>query len=162
MKILAYTSPAVGHLLPMSALLAELSRRGHTVHVRTLSSGVDVGRRIGFTADTVDPRIEATEMDDWKGTNARGALNLGVKVFGRRAEYEVGDLADAITRIQPDAMLVDVNCWVRCRLLGVLYAIHPAATSAWGATVWTGPETTAWLLGPGSRCRRARNGDPRA
>ena len=42
--ILAYTSPALGHLLPISALLTELSRRGHTVHVRTLSTGVEIGR----------------------------------------------------------------------------------------------------------------------
>ena len=33
--ILAYTSPALGHLFPISALLSELSRRGHKIHLRT-------------------------------------------------------------------------------------------------------------------------------
>ena len=38
--ILAYTSPGLGHLFPISALLTELSRRGHKIHLRTLSTGV--------------------------------------------------------------------------------------------------------------------------
>ena len=109
--ILAYTSPALGHLLPISALLTELSRRGHTVHVRTLSTGVEIGQRLGFTADAIDPRIEAIEQDDWKATNPVAALKLSVEVFTRRATYEVADLADAVARLRPDALLVDVNCW---------------------------------------------------
>jgi UDP:flavonoid glycosyltransferase YjiC (YdhE family) len=98
-------------LLPISALLSELARRGHTVHVRTLSSGVETGQSLGFTADAIDPRIEEIEHDDWKASNARAALALGVAVFGRRAVHEVADLADATAHVGPDAMLVDVNCW---------------------------------------------------
>ena len=109
--ILAYTSPALGHLLPISALLAELSRRGHTVHVRTLSTGVEIGQRLGFVADAIDPRIEEIEQDDWKATNPVAALKRSVAVFTRRATHEVSDLADAVTRVRPDALLVDVNCW---------------------------------------------------
>jgi UDP:flavonoid glycosyltransferase YjiC (YdhE family) len=109
--ILAYTSPALGHLLPISALLAELSGRGHTVHLRTLSTGVGVGHRLGFTTDAIAPRIEGIELDDWKATNPPAALKLSVAAFGRRAVYEVADLADAVGRVNPDALLVDVNCW---------------------------------------------------
>ena len=109
--VLAYTSPALGHLLPVGALLAELARRGHAVHVRTLSSGVDIARRLGFTADAIDPRIEAIPLDDWKATNPRAALKLSVAAFGRRAVHEVTDLAEAVARVRPDAVLVDVNCW---------------------------------------------------
>jgi len=109
--ILAYTSPALGHLLPISALLLELSHRGHTVHVRTHSSGVEIGQRLGFTADAIDARIEGIEQDDWRATNPLAALKLSVGVFGRRAVHEVADLADAVTRVQPNALLVDVNCW---------------------------------------------------
>jgi hypothetical protein len=36
---------------------------------------------------------------------------LSVAVFGRRAVHEVADLADAVGRVHPDALLVDVNCW---------------------------------------------------
>lgn len=109
--ILAYTSPALGHLLPMTSLLAELSDRGHAVHVRTLSTGLDAARRLGFTAEPIDPRIEAIEIDDWKAANPRDALKLGVSAFGRRAEFETADLSGAVRQVRPDALLVDVNCW---------------------------------------------------
>jgi UDP:flavonoid glycosyltransferase YjiC (YdhE family) len=109
--ILAYTSPALGHLLPISSLLSELSRRGHMVHVRTLSTGLEIGQKLGFTTDAIDSQIEGIELDDWKATNRRAALTLGVAAFGRRAVYEVADLTDAVARVHPDALLVDVNCW---------------------------------------------------
>lgn len=109
--ILAYTSPALGHLLPMSALLSGLSSRGHRVHVRTLSAGVEIARELGFAADPIDPRIEAIELEDGEEANPRAALKSGVATFGRRAAHEVADLGDAIARVAPDALLVDVNCW---------------------------------------------------
>jgi MGT family glycosyltransferase len=109
--ILAYTSPALGHLLPISALMSELASRGHTVHVRTLSTGVNVARRLGFTVDVIGQKIEAIQQDDWTGTNPVAALKLSVEVFSRRAVYEVADLADAVAGVRPDALLVDVNCW---------------------------------------------------
>jgi len=110
-RILAYTSPALGHLFPISTLLSELSRRGHTIHLRTLSTGAEVGQRLGFSTDAIDPRIAAIQHDDWKATNPRAALKLSVAVFGRRAVYEVPDLASAVARVHPDGLLVDVNCW---------------------------------------------------
>src|ERR1700754_3433569 len=109
--ILVYTSPALGHLFPISALLLELSGRGHNIHLRTLSAGVEMGRSLGFATDAVDPRIEAIAHDDWKATNSRAALKRAVDVFCRRAAYEVADFTDAITRTRPDALIVDINCW---------------------------------------------------
>jgi MGT family glycosyltransferase len=109
--ILAYTSPALGHLFPFSALLSELSGRGHTIHLRTLSTGVEIARSLGFITDIIDPRIEATVHEDWKASNPRAALKMAVDVFGQRAAYEIADFADAVTRTRPDALIVDVNCW---------------------------------------------------
>ncbi len=109
--ILAYTSPALGHLFPFSALLSELADRGHKIHLRTLSTGVEMGRRLGFTTDAIDPRISGIVHDDWKASNPRAALKKAVDVFCRRAAYEVPDFADAVARTRPDALLVDVNCW---------------------------------------------------
>jgi MGT family glycosyltransferase len=109
--ILAYTSPALGHVLPMSALLSELSRRGHSVHLRTFSAGVEIGQRLGFTTDTIDPRIEAIQHDDWKASNPGAGLKRAFAVFGQRARLEVADLTDAIARVDPDALLIDVLCW---------------------------------------------------
>ena len=109
--ILAYTSPALGHLFPISALLSELSQRGHKIHLRTLAAGVQTGRQLGFTSDGIDPQIEAIVHDDWKAPNSRAALKRAVEVFRRRAPYEVGDLTDAVARVHPDALIIDVNCW---------------------------------------------------
>jgi MGT family glycosyltransferase len=109
--ILAYTSPALGHLLPISALLSELSRRGHVIHLRTLSTGVEIGQRLGFTTEAIDPRIERIELDDWKATNPVASLRISVEVFGHRAMHEVADLAETVSHTRPDALLVDVNCW---------------------------------------------------
>ena len=109
--ILAYTSPALGHLFPFSALLAELAGRGHKIHLRTLSTGVEMGRRLGFTTDAIDPRIEAIVHEDWKASNPRAALKMAVDVFCRRAAYEVADFTDVVTRTRPDALIVDVNSW---------------------------------------------------
>ncbi|KKW66056.1 glycosyl transferase [Mycolicibacterium elephantis] len=109
--ILAYTSPALGHLLPMSAVLTELANRGHEIHLRTLSHGVETGRSLGFATETIDPGIEAITQDDWQGSNPIAALRISASVFGRRAEREVDDLAAAVTDVMPDALLIDVNCW---------------------------------------------------
>lgn len=109
--ILAYTSPALGHLFPISALLTELSRRGHKIHLRTLSTGVETGQRLGFVTDAIAPRIEAIVHDDWKAPNIRAALKMAIEVFCRRAVQEVSDFTDAVARVRPDAVIVDVNCW---------------------------------------------------
>ncbi|MGE2713466.1 glycosyltransferase [Mycolicibacterium litorale] len=109
--ILAYTSPALGHMLPMSALLLELAHRGHRIWLRTYSECVDMGQRFGFDADAIDPRIETITLDDWRTTDPRRALTLGVTALARRAEHEVADLAEAVAVVRPDALLIDVNCW---------------------------------------------------
>lgn len=110
-KILAYTSPALGHALPISALLSELSGRGHEIRLRTLTAGIELGQRLGFATDAIDSRIEAIEHDDWKASSPPAGLKRAFAVFGRRAPLEVADVADAIARIHPDALLVDVLCW---------------------------------------------------
>src|SRR4051812_26134409 len=90
---------------------SELSRRGHAIHLRTLSAGVEVGRRFGFATDTIDARIEAIEHDDWKASNPPAALKRAFAVFGRRASAEIADVGDAIARVEPDELLIDMMCW---------------------------------------------------
>ena len=110
-RILAYTSPALGHALPISALLSELARRGHEIHLRTLHAAVETGQHLGFNTDTIDPRIAAIEHDDWKASKPPDGLKRAFAVFGRRAPLEIADLADAVEHVKPDALLVDVLCW---------------------------------------------------
>ena len=109
--ILAYGSPALGHLYPLGALLRELGRRGHRVHLVTLAAGVHVMRAVGVDAEPVDPRIEAVAGRDRLAPNALGVLAETIDVLCRRAVIEVDDLRGALARVRPDAVIVDANCW---------------------------------------------------
>ena len=110
-KILAYNTPALGHLFPTSVLLSELRNRGHQVALRTLAAGVELGRDLGFATEAVDPRIEDMPLDDYAAPNSKEALPRALAVFARRAEFEVDDLRKAIEDEAPDVVIVDANCW---------------------------------------------------
>ncbi|OBF55499.1 glycosyl transferase [Mycobacterium sp. 852002-53434_SCH5985345] len=109
--ILAYGSPALGHLLPAGALLAELAARGHEVHARTMAAGVATMRGVGVHAEPVAPDIEAIVGEDWRARNALEVLKLTIDVLCRRAVLEVEDLRRAVDAVRPDAVIVDANCW---------------------------------------------------
>jgi MGT family glycosyltransferase len=109
--VLAYTSPARGHLYPISALLVELQRRGHRIELRTLSEEVAQTRGRGFQAAAIDPAIEEIVMEDWRAPNARAALACALDTFAARAPLEVLDLRDAIRDADPDVLVIDANCW---------------------------------------------------
>lgn len=109
--VLAYTSPAIGHLFPFCALLTELASRGHRVHVRTLHAGVDLCRQLGFTAERVDPRIESLQSQDWTTGSALRVVSKTVEVLAGRAAIEVADIDGAVSSVNPDVVLVDANCW---------------------------------------------------
>jgi MGT family glycosyltransferase len=109
--ILAYTSPALGNLYPLCALLSALHERGHHIELRTLARGVPCGRRLGFVTAPIDERIESIEMTDWMAANGREALRVAFDVFGSRAPLEVEDLMAAIETERPDALIVDPNTW---------------------------------------------------
>lgn len=107
MRILAYTSPARGHLTPMMGPLLELHRRGVEVHVRTLAASVESVRAAGLAAGPISPAIEAVVHDDHE---ARVQLTSGARSFAtlrRRAKHEVPDLEAALAEVRPDVVLVD-------------------------------------------------------
>ena len=109
-KYLAYTSPARGHLYPIVDTLIELRRRGHEVAVRTIAAEVQRMERLGFSATAIAPEIEAIEPDDYLARTPVGANTRILKTFARRGEHEIGDLQRAIAEVEPDALLIDVNC----------------------------------------------------
>jgi MGT family glycosyltransferase len=111
MRVLAYTSPARGHLYPLVPILLELRRRGHETAVLTLASEVQRIGELGIETAAISARVEGIEMDDYKGRlqPMRGARAMAV--FASRAKHDAPDLEAAIERERPDALLVDVNCW---------------------------------------------------
>jgi MGT family glycosyltransferase len=109
--ILAYTSPAIGHLFPMTPLLLELQQRGHDVHLRTIGSQVELMRSLGFHAEPVDPAILAVTHPDWEAGNPREALEVAIRTFCGRGEIDGPDLQRAVDAVDPDLLLVDVNAW---------------------------------------------------
>lgn len=120
-RILAYTSPARGHLFPLTPILLELRRRGHEIALRTLASQVEQMRSLGFDAAPISEHIEAIEFDDWRARSPRRALEQSVRTFCARAEHDAPDLSQAIAEERPDAVIADIGSW------GAL-----AAAEAWG------------------------------
>jgi MGT family glycosyltransferase len=153
-RILAYTSPARGHLFPVTPIVLELRRRGHEVSVRTLASQVETMRGLGVEAEPIDPAIEAIEHDDYLARTPIGAIKRALRTFSQRALHEVPDLQRAIERQRPDALLVDVNSFGA-----------QAAAEAWGGpwAVWCPypiplPSRDAPPFGPGLRPARGALG----
>jgi MGT family glycosyltransferase len=120
-RVLAYTSPARGHLYPLVPILDELAVRGHDISIRTLDSQVPLMRERGFVASPIDGGIEQLVHDDYKARTPQGSLRRGVAKFAARAEHEVGDMRAAIEAERPDVILVDAMSWGAS-----------AAAAAWG------------------------------
>lgn len=110
-RILAYTSPAKGHLYPVTSILRELQSRGHDVEVRTLASEMDTMRALGFRAVPVDPRVEAVALQDWRHRSPQKALAASVSAFVERAPFDAADLERAIEQENPAVVIVDINSW---------------------------------------------------
>ena len=125
-RILAYTTPARGHLFPLVPILDQLSRRGHQIALRTLAAEVPSMRARGFDAASISDRIEAIAHDDWRANNPRAALARVVRTITQRADHDAPDLRRAIDQERPDALLVDIAAW------GALAA----------AEAWAGPWAT--------------------
>ena len=107
MRVLAYTSPARGHLTPMMGPLLELHRRGAEVHVRTLAAGVDNVRAAGLEAAPISPEIEAVVHDDHEARVQMTSGERSFRTLRRRAKHEVPDLEAALAEVRPDVVIVD-------------------------------------------------------
>ena len=109
-RILAYTSPARGHLYPLVPILDELRSRGHQIAVRTLASEVELMRSRGFDGEPLDAAVESRH-DDYQARTPQGALKRALRTFARRAEIDLPAMRGTIEQAAPDVLLVDVNTW---------------------------------------------------
>ena len=110
-RILAYTSPARGHLFPLTPILLELRDRGHDVAVRTLASEVPMVRGLGIDAQPIAPAIEGIVHEDWRARTPQQGLARSVRCFADRAPHDAADMRVAIDETTPDLVLVDINSW---------------------------------------------------
>lgn len=110
-RILAYTSPARGHLYPLVPILDELRVRGHEIALCTLATEAPNMMARGFDTRPIDAAIEAIEHDDWRTTNPRAGLRNAVRAFEARGQHDGPDLRRAIAEYSPDAVVVDINCF---------------------------------------------------
>ena len=111
MKILAYTSPARGHLYPVVPIVQELQRRGHELALLTLASQVELVRTLGIDTEPISEQVEAVELDDYRARSVPAKGRRALATFAARAEHEAPDLARAIDAHDPDLLVIDVNCW---------------------------------------------------
>lgn len=109
--ILAYTSPAAGHLFPLVPGLLELAERGHDVVVITDPDLVSTMRAAGLRAEPVAPAVSAIEPSDHLATSAKERLTRGVSDLVQRGRHEIGDLQAAIRDHDPDLLLIDMNAY---------------------------------------------------
>jgi MGT family glycosyltransferase len=106
-RVLAYTTPALGHLLPIVPVLQELRARSHDVAVRTLASRTGALTGLGLRAGPLDPRLEGLPLDDWRARSPLRAQARAMATFARRAPLDAADLQAAMDEEQPDLLLVD-------------------------------------------------------
>jgi MGT family glycosyltransferase len=111
MKLLAYTSPARGHLYPVVPILTTLAARGHRTAVCALSGELEHLRKLEIEASAINPIVEDNPIVDWRERSPRRAAGSVLRTFAQRAEGEAPDLERAIERHDPDALLIDINCW---------------------------------------------------
>jgi MGT family glycosyltransferase len=111
MRLLAYTSPARGHLYPVVPILGELVARGHRVHVCTMADELKQLAPLRIEASAIDPTIERIPIVDWRERSPRRAASSVLRTFAERAEHEAPDLERAIERHDPDVLVIDVNTW---------------------------------------------------
>ncbi len=111
MRVLAYTSPARGHLYPVVPIMAELARRGHSATLYSLSSELGQLAPLGIEGHAIDPAIERIEIEDYRERSQLGAIRSVFRAFLKRSASEVPDLEQAIAKHDPDVLLIDINCW---------------------------------------------------
>ena len=106
-RVLAYTSPARGHLFPVTPVLDELRGRGHDVALRTLASPGRADAGAGST------RHRSTRRSRRLATTTTAPARPGRPRNGRCASsaapgrLDAPDLRRAIDEERPDLLLVD-------------------------------------------------------
>ncbi|MFI6211126.1 glycosyltransferase [Nocardia brasiliensis] len=108
-KILAFTSPAKGHLYPVAPVLSELVSRGHSVTVLTIPGSERELGPLGLTVRELPPALAMDTLNDWATTAKIPALRAALRALVARIPDEIQALRSAIIAERPDALLIDIT-----------------------------------------------------
>ena len=103
MKILAYTSPARGHLYPLVPILMSWLPAATRSPSGRWRQKIELMAARGFDAAPIAPAIEAITHDDYRARTPPTKLKRAMATFGARSRHEVADLLEAIDGQRPDA-----------------------------------------------------------
>ncbi|WP_405166159.1 glycosyltransferase [Nocardia sp. NBC_01499] len=148
-KILAFTSPAQGHLYPVAPVLAELVSRGHDVTVLTLPGSEEALETFGITARELPPELARDTLYDWATTSRIAALRAALRSLVGRIPDEIQALRSAIIAERPDALLIDVSA----PGAQILAAASGLPWASWAPMLLPLPSRDAPPFGPGLRPR---------
>ncbi|WP_433657342.1 glycosyltransferase [Nocardia sp. CA-128927] len=148
-KLLAFTSPAKGHLYPLAPVLAELVSRGHDVTVLTLPGSEQALEPFGITVRDLPPALARDTLHDWATTSRIAALRAAVRALVARIPDEIQALRSAIIAERPDALLIDVSA----PGAHILAAASGLPWASWASMLLPIPSHDAPPFGPGLRPR---------
>lgn len=110
-RILAFSSPATGHVLPLVPGLRALIDRGHDVHLRADAASLDLIAGAGIPSSAMDPRIPSIRVGDHEATKGIDRLRRGLTDLLGRGDLERADLESQIAAFRPDVLLIDANAF---------------------------------------------------
>ncbi|PXX64280.1 MGT family glycosyltransferase [Nocardia tenerifensis] len=148
-KILAFTSPAQGHLYPVAPVLAELVSRGHEVTVLTLPDSEQALAQFGLTVRALPPALARDTLHDWATTARIPALRAALRALIERIPEEIQALRGAIIAERPEALLIDLTA----PGAQILAAASGLPWASWASTLLPIPSRDVPPFGPGLRPR---------
>ncbi|QIS05404.1 glycosyltransferase [Nocardia brasiliensis] len=153
-KILAFTSPAKGHLYPVAPVLSELVSRGHAVTALTLPGSERELGPLGLTVRELPPALAPNTLDDWATTTEITTLRAALRALVARIPDEIQALRGAIIAERPDALLIDITA----PGAQILAAASGLPWASWAPKLLPLPSPGTPPFGPGLRPRTDRLG----
>ena len=108
-RVLVVTSPARGHLYPITDAMLALRDRGHDIHIVTLASEVPMLRELGFSAEPLPPELNDAELDDWRSLSRRDRIRSIVSEVMSRLPAQFALTERLVADHRPDIVVADFN-----------------------------------------------------
>lgn len=108
-KILAFTSPAKGHMYPIVPVLAELVSRGHNITIVTLPGSDKALRPLGINVRDLPPPLADDTLNDWQAKSKTAALRAMVRALSERIPAEIEAIRRVVAVERPEALLLDIT-----------------------------------------------------